>query len=60
MSSIKRLVSGAMFGGAILTLAAATVPSQAFALAKWTISCDGNYCCTVNQDNAQVGECWNK
>jgi len=60
MSNIKRLISGALFGGALLTLASMTVPSQGFAMAKWVVSCDGNYCCTVNQDTGSVGECWYK
>jgi roadblock/LC7 domain-containing protein len=61
MSNIKRFVSGGLLGGALLAFSS-FLPAQDTALVAgdWTVSCDGNYCCTVNQSNGDVGKCWNK
>lgn len=59
MQNLKKLVSGAFLGGAILAVGAMVAPQQVSAATpKFAVSCDGNYCCSINQETGVAAHCW--
>jgi hypothetical protein len=48
MKRLKNLLIGLLMGTVLI--------SPALAL-KWELQCDGNVCCTVNQETGEIGDC---
>jgi hypothetical protein len=58
MSRARRLLTGAVLGLAF-TVAGMGFAPHAFSselAAEWKLQCDGNICCTVNEEG-QIGDC---